>query len=167
MSTITLLIDFPDADVHLWNGAYDLEYGGVVYMAAHGVIDIAPSSFAGAGDETSLSVTVPIADNNLKSTLLRVFRQAFVSLTWIVQDEQTGQWRETGLRFAGKLASPRIVKNEYHVELHTYSQEQWVENLVTWSDENHTRRHPTDRGMEFLAAIQQEYEVLWPPQYAS
>lgn len=166
MTTITVLIDFPDAGIHLWNGSYDLDYGGVTYMAAHGIIAISASSLSGSGDENALTATLPIADTNLKSKLLRTFRQSFVTLTWVVQDEETGLWQDTGLRFAGKLANPKITATEYTVELHTYSQEQWVENLITWSDEDHVRRHPDDRGLEFLAAIQQEYEVLWPPQYA-
>ena len=167
MSVITVLIDFPDAGIHLWNGARDLDFGGVKYQAAHGVITIAASSLTGSGDETGVTATLPIADNMLKTRLLRTFRQALVTLTWIAQNEETGQWQDTGLKFVGKLANPRISPTQYTVDIHTYSQEQWVENLVTWSDEDHVRRHPDDRGLEFLAAIQQEYEVRWPPQYVS
>ena len=108
----------------------------------------------------SFAVTTP----ELRMALMQDPGPLTVVIEWIVSDNQGRTWRKAPRKFVGRLSKPAIKDGIYTIEIETYGGDVDRGRPLKWSHEDQQRRHPGDRGLEYMRQLSEGITTArWPP----
>ena len=155
--------------LRLWTGYGTLTFGGRNYTGTGSVLGV--SEVETVPGEPDKRVTLSLSGISLatRRQFLQDVGPMEVQIEWVFSLDRGKTWSKapndmTPFTFHGQLSSPSMTQGVLTVEVETMRGNVDRGKPLRWSHEDQQRRHPGDKGMEYMRALANEgVTTAWPP----
>ena len=152
-----------DPPHRLWTGSGDLVWSGHTWRGS-AVLDIGEAEQSSGTPDRRLTIGISGIPIDLRSQFLQDPGPAQVTISWISSTDQGVTWAATPLVMQGRLSGPVMRDGVLVVEIETALGDVDRGRPAYWSHEDQQRRHPGDRGLEYMRDLSgRGIETGWPP----
>ena len=138
----------------MWSGNGDLQYDGKTWIGNGGILSVSPATSSISQPTNRMTVQVSLADEQRSAQWVRVTEALPISTEWIMSSDLGKTWITTGLKFTGRLSSPRIQNGTWSCELETYRGSSLKGRQLFWSEQSQLSRYPGDKCFEYLRRLE-------------
>lgn len=145
-----------------WTGDADLTTAGHTWTPTNLVESVTIASGQLADSETRVSLVLFAPTETEQLGFLIDPGPVQIILRQVVSTDDGGTWTLVPRAFTGRLASAELRGNRYHVDLVDRRGDPLRPAPRYWSDEDQQRRHPGDKGLQYMKTIAAGVVVRWP-----
>lgn len=154
--------------LRLWTGQGGLRVDSRLYRGGGAALGVSEVETASGEPDKRVTLSLSGIPRALRRQFLQDVGPKGVLIEWVFSLDRGKTWSKAPstapFAFRGRLSTPSLVQGVLTVEVETMRGDVDRGRPLRWSHEDQQRRHPEDKGMEYMRRLANEgVTTAWPP----